>query len=1095
MMKHHILSLALMSALLLAGCAKQSDIENLQEQIDTIKSDQIESIESQIESIRKSITSLEGTDTALQEYINALQEQITSLKNSEEENSEEIEALQKALETLQEKDKNLQEQINALKDYADNLASDTEKWANATFATIEQYDSTSKIIADIQSQIETINSKLTSTEETLAAYKTIIDSINDTIAAMKLDIEAIQKQVKDLLARIQSISYVPKFSDGKAVMTYYTDSVAIVAGTAEFDFELKPASAAKEIATLWTANPEILTMNAVYTITKSAPEIDTLAIESVSADNGFISVKVSGKALKDEFFKGQCSASVRLSISDGNNDMTTDYIPMAPEATDMKVITFGDAKFRTYCVNNFDTDGDGMISEEEAKAVTRIECSLAGLTSLVGIEYFSDLEYIDVSCNSLASLNLKNNTALETLHCRKNSLTVLDVTKLTALKDLDCSNNAITALNLSALAALETLRCGTNSLQNLAVGANVTLTTLECEANTLKTLDLSKNVLLETLDCSDNALTSLDVSRNAALVTVDCSGNANLAKLWVKDASQKSALTVKKDDATVIAYNDGGINIPDAALKSYLLALFDDDEDGEISIRESENIENVNCAGKGIADLTGLECCVNLKYLNFNGNSVKKVELPNLAKLETIVAYGNPIERLNVNNDTALTKLYLQDVSTNALNGSAVTITAYDQAATLSLAFAGTAFTELNLTGSMVLTSYDIAENTQLTKLVASGNTAVTGVDLSTLTALTYLDIKNNALTALNVDTSTALQTFDCSGNSLTALSVDNNVELVTFDCSDNNLSTLKVSNNTALETLDCSNNSLLNINVRKNTALKDLNVSGNSGITALALAYNTALETLDASSTGLSDIDLAKNTAIKSLSLNSCSAMSIIDLSANTALETLRLSSTPLATLDVSNNTSLATLDVSNNTSLATLDVSNTSLTILDVNGLNISSLKITGTMSSLVGQYVVCNGIKGVIFSASSSVVKIMSTTETTTTWDYYGTTTGATSDTDGAANTDKIASGSSAAKWCRAIGSEWYLPAKSELSTIYSNKSTLNATLFAIGGTQLSWGYYWSSTEYSSNRAYYIYFGTGKVININKSNPFCVRAVREL
>jgi Leucine-rich repeat (LRR) protein len=478
----------------LFGCAKTSDIETLQGQIDAMKSDQIESIESQIESIRKSITSLEGTDNALQEYIDVLQERIASLKNSEEEHSDEIEALQKAVETLQEKAKDLQNQINALKEYVDGLISDTEKWANATFATIEQYNSASKIIADIQAQIEAINSKLSSTEETLVAYKTIIDSINDTIAAMKLDIEAIQKQLKDLLARIQSISYVPKYSDGRAVMTYYTDAVAVAVGTTEFDFELKPASAAEEIAALWTANPEILTMNAVYTITKSAPEIDTLAIESVSADNGFISVAVNGKTLKNKFFKGQCSASVRLSITDGNNDITSEYIPLAPEATDMKVITFGDTNFRTYCVNNFDTDGDGMISEEEARAVTRIECSLAGLTSLAGIEYFDNLEYIDVSGNSLAILDLSNSPELREVHA---------------------GNNLLLAFDPSSL------------------------------------------ILLETIDCSNNKLTSLDVSQNTALMTVDVSGNANMTRLWVKNAAQEDAITIKKDDATAIAYNYG----------------------------------------------------------------------------------------------------------------------------------------------------------------------------------------------------------------------------------------------------------------------------------------------------------------------------------------------------------------------------------------------------------------------------------------------------------------------------------------------------------------------------------------------------------
>ena len=544
-----------------------------------------------------------------------------------------------------------------------------------------------------------------------------------------------------------------------------------------------------------------------------------------------------------------------------------------------------------------------------------------------------------------------------------------------------------------------------------------------------------------------------------------------MAKLWVKDAAQKAEITVKKDDTTVFAYTDGGINIPDAKLKEYLLALFDDDEDGEISIFEAENIQNVNCSGRGITSLVGLQDCPNLKYLNFNGNSVKEVELSNLSKLETIVAYGNPIERLNVNNDTALTALYLQNVSTNALSGTTFTITAYDQAQTLELAFAGTGFTTLNLTGSSVLKSFDIAENIQLEKLVASGNSLVTGVNVSTLTALTHLDLNACGLTSLDVDTNVALKYFDCSSNKLTSLNVNNNVALVTFDCSDNQLSSLKVSNNASLEKLDVSRNQLLNVNVRNNHALLTFNISDNAGVSALALGYNTVLETLEAANTALTDIDLSKNAVVKNLNLSGCANMHIIDLSKNEALKTLNVSKTSIEKLDLSKNVALESLDV---------------------NGCPLLRIETTKALP-IIGQWVVPNGVRGVIFYSKDSVVKIVSIDETSAEWGYYGTSTGATSSVDGVANTDKIVSGSPAAKWCRAKGTEWYLPAKDELKEIYNKKATINTTLSSIGGTSLSnSGYYWSSTEYNYYGAYNINFSNGNVSDNFKDNSYKVRAV---
>lgn len=993
------------------------------------------------------------------------------------------------------------------------------------------------INAKIASEVAAVNSTIEALTKRVATCEKDIKSIKSQIYAIQNDIEDIQEQITAILARIHSIAYVPQYSDGKAVMTF-TNNGTITPGTATFDFELKPASTAAEVATVWQT---ALSMSAVYTITKASPETVALTVESVSAENGFLSVTVSGRNLKDAYFQNKCSANVRLGISDGNNDLTSEYIQMVPWTRD--VISFADPKFKAYCVENFDTDGDGEISEDEAKAVTAIDASLLGLTSLVGIEYFSNLETIDVSLNKLTSLDLshspklteihvngnnlqkldlsglaalktldcsanklntldvsesaelnslicsnnnlgtlnlknnkaltdlqcssnnltaldlRNNTALEVLYCRKNSLISLNVTGLPALKELDCSNTGITALNLYKNTLLENLYCSSNNLTSLGLTANKALLTLDCSKNALTSLDLSKNTLLETVDCSSNKLTSLDVSGNSAMVSVTCDGNAEMAKLWVKDAAQETALTIKKEELTTISYNDGGIHIPDANLKAYLLALFDDDEDGEISIAEAENVQNVNCSGRSISNIVGLQDCPNLKYLNLNGNNVSVIDLPNLQKLETIVAYGNPITKINVNNDIALKDLYLQNVNTNALNGNTFTITGYDQAPTLELAFAGTEFTTLNLTGSSVLTSFNIDENIQLTKLVASGNSLVTGVNVSTLTALTHLDLNACGLTDLNVDSNVELQYFDCSSNKLTALNVNNNVALTMLDCSDNQLSTIRVVNNTALDKLDVSKNNLLNVNVRSNTVLKTLNVSDNAGITALALGYNTGLETLEASNTALTDIDLSNNLEIKNLNLAGCSSLHILDVSKN-----LKMSE-------------------------------------LDINGSSVSSLRTIPGLP-IIGQYVVPEGVKGVIYYSTGSVIKIVTADESEAEWGYYGILTGANSRTDGVANTNKIAAESPAAKWCRDKGSAWYLPALDELKDVYNIVSKLNETLSSpsVGGTQFSTGSYWSSTEYEVSGRYYsawfIYFGNGNSLHSDsRSQANHVRAVRAL
>jgi hypothetical protein len=117
-------------------------------------------------------------------------------------------------------------------------------------------------------------------------------------------------------------------------------------------------------------------------------------------------------------------------------------------------------------------------------------------------------------------------------------------------------------------------------------------------------------------------------------------------------------------------------------------------------------------------------------------------------------------------------------------------------------------------------------------------------------------------------------------------------------------------------------------------------------------------------------------------------------------------------------------------------------------------------------------------------------------TTSW----TVTGATSATDGTANTatlDGLADAGSphqAAKLCAALSAhghtDWYLPAQDELNVLYTNKA-------AIGGFNESGsapaGWYWSSSEFNNFNAWRQDFSDGFQGPSGKNNGLSVRCVR--
>ena len=156
--------------------------------------------------------------------------------------------------------------------------------------------------------------------------------------------------------------------------------------------------------------------------------------------------------------------------------------------------------------------------------LTSLDCSFNSLTKL-DVSKLTGLKKLDCAYNQLTELDVSNQTLLKDLDCAHNQLTALDVSNLTGLKDLDCSDNRLTALNVSKLTGLTDLDCSENQLTALDVSKLTGLTDLDCSENQLTALNVSNLTLLTKLDCSYNQLTALDLNGLTALENLDCSEN------------------------------------------------------------------------------------------------------------------------------------------------------------------------------------------------------------------------------------------------------------------------------------------------------------------------------------------------------------------------------------------------------------------------------------------------------------------------------------------------------------------------------------------------------------------------------------------
>lgn len=479
------------------------------------KNTKIETIKEQVKEIEASLPKLEQTDKELKAYIENLEATADDLRKSITASDDKIAELEKELGKAVVRANENAVAISKLRTDLETLSAEIAKCAT---------DLNSRINDEIKALNETIDN-LTVRVETL---ETEVKNLKTTISNIQTDIEELNGKVDALTNRIQSISFVPDYSDGRATMSYTLSGGMIVPGSVTMRFEIQPASLAEKIADVWK---DVLSLKAVYTMTRaSAGEMIELPISDVTSSDGIISVTASGSGIDEAYFRKDLSLNVRLLISDGNTQKASDYINMIPWTTD--VMHIPDANFKSYLIKNFDADGDGKISGIEALLVTGIDVSSYKISTLSGIEYFVNLERLDCSSNLLTTLDVTHNTKLIELNISNNNIKNIDLSCCESLASLNCAGNGFVSLDVSRNKELKSLNCsGNTGLTTVDLSLLGVLTELDAHGCGLQSLDVTKNLALESLDCSGNSILSpLDVVNNTALKTLNCSNN-NLTKI------------------------------------------------------------------------------------------------------------------------------------------------------------------------------------------------------------------------------------------------------------------------------------------------------------------------------------------------------------------------------------------------------------------------------------------------------------------------------------------------------------------------------------------------------------------------------------
>ncbi|MBR6173350.1 MAG: Ig-like domain-containing protein [Eubacterium sp.] len=299
--------------------------------------------------------------------------------------------------------------------------------------------------------------------------------------------------------------------------------------------------------------------------------------------------------------------------------------------------TFPDETFRNYVSQNYDTDGDGFLTEAEIDAVTEFTPGWLKVKDLTGIGVFNELKKISIKSNDmtvfdisgnaeleeltivdyeLGKLDVSQNTKLRILECSSSHLSELDVSNNTGLTKLVCDGNGLKKLDISMLTELTDLRCDSNHLEVLDISNNSTLINLNCDRNRLSCMDTGSNPNLRNLICSNNAITSLDISGNDKLYQLDCSNNC-IDALNVGNSCSLNTINCENNYIASL----------DVTGQPYLIYLFcGKNHIQELDLSKNSSLTYAHCQNNVLESLD-LSHSGKLKFLNCLGNRLKTLDI------------------------------------------------------------------------------------------------------------------------------------------------------------------------------------------------------------------------------------------------------------------------------------------------------------------------------------------------------------------------------------------------------------------------------------------------------------------------------------
>ena len=373
----------------------------------------------------------------------------------------------------------------------------------------------------------------------------------------------------------------------------------------------------------------------------------------------------------------------------------------AAENVALNETNFPDSAFREYLAEQFDSDKNGVLDEDELESIDYLRDVPGEVLSLQGIELLPYVQNLDLPDTKMTELVLEGHPCLNTISATGENLTrvrlarmeklrlvnLLDCKKLERLELSEVPEIQDVCLNRSGIAELDLSECPSllslgiddtnisqidlSMLKNLEVlvirGLKMEmpdlkmfprLKELQAEGCGLSEIDLSGNPELTFLNVENNDLTALDL-RN----------NSKLERIWARENRLAEPPKGSWPGLQELFLDFNPIQAVDVSALSELETLWlQNTLISEIDVTHNPKLKSLHVDSTGITEIN-LSLNPELEDLRAEVcKKLKRLDLTHNPKLKTLMAYWNSLEELDLSGNPELEVLWVDGCRFSHMN-------------------------------------------------------------------------------------------------------------------------------------------------------------------------------------------------------------------------------------------------------------------------------------------------------------------------------------------------------------------------------------------------------------------------------------------